>query len=189
MKKFSRWLVESDLNRLAHDFAKMKHDETGKVRKLSGKAYFSHPSNVADLLRGVGASPEVVIAGYLHDTTEDAGVSLSEIGEKFGKRVMDLVAGASEPDKGASWDERKRHTMDYLRGLNDDEVMQVVVADKLDNVMDTSMHGGEGIWSKFNAPYEKQKWYYTSLADIFDEMIPSFPLTKKYRDIVNKVFN
>jgi len=136
MKRFSKWLVENDLNQLAHDFAKMKHDETGKVRKLSGKPYFTHPSNV----------------------------------------------------EGASWDERKKHTMDYLRGLNDDEVLQVVVADKLDNVMDTSMHGGEGIWSKFNAPYEKQKWYYTSLADIFDDKIPSFPLTSRYRDIVNKVF-
>ncbi len=188
MKRFSKWLVENDLNRLAHDFAKMKHDETGKVRKLSGKPYFTHPSNVADLLSGVGASPEVVMAGYLHDTTEDAGVSLSEISEKFGSRVAALVSGSSEPDKGASWDERKKHTMDYLRGLNDDEVLQVVVADKLDNVMDTSMHGGEGIWSKFNAPYEKQKWYYTSLADIFDEKIPSFPLTSRYRAIVNKVF-
>ena len=97
MKRFSKWLVENDLNRLAHDFAKMKHDETGKVRKLSGKPYFTHPSNVADLLSGVGASPEVVMAGYLHDTTEDAGVSLSEISEKFGSRVAALVSGSSEP--------------------------------------------------------------------------------------------
>lgn len=172
----------------AHSFAKEKHDATGKVRKLSGLPYFTHPSNVADLLRKAGASPEVVTAGYLHDTVEDAGVGLEEIKEKFGKRVAELVAGASEPDKGASWDERKQHTIDYLMNTDDPEVLQVVVADKLDNVTDTHMNGGPGIWEKFNAPYEKQKWYYSTLAEVFLEKIPNFALTKKYKEIVNKVF-
>lgn len=31
----------------AHSFAKEKHDATGKVRKLSGLPYFTHPSNFA----------------------------------------------------------------------------------------------------------------------------------------------
>ena len=44
MKKFSIWLEEVS----AHDFAKEKHDATGKVRKLSGLPYFTHPSNVAE---------------------------------------------------------------------------------------------------------------------------------------------
>jgi (p)ppGpp synthase/HD superfamily hydrolase len=184
MKKFSIWLEEFS----AHDFAKEKHDATGKVRKLSGLPYFTHPSNVAELLKKAGASSEVIIAGYLHDTTEDAGVSLEEIEAKFGPRVAELVSGSSEPDKGASWDERKQHTMSYLKSIKDPEILQVVVADKLDNVMDTHVNGGEGIWNKFNAPYEKQKWYYTTLADIFLEKIPNFSLTQRYKTMVDKVF-
>jgi hypothetical protein len=189
--KLQKWLegkypqTEEDA---AHGFAKEKHDITGKVRKLSGLPYFTHPSNVANLLRSAGATKEVVTAGYLHDTVEDAGVSLEEIKEKFGERVADLVAGASEPDKGASWDERKQHTMHYLSGINDPEVLQVVVADKLDNVDDTFRNGGPGIWNKFNAPYEKQKWYYSTLADIFLKKIPEFPLTRRYKEMVDKVF-
>lgn len=188
MKKFKIWLEENHPEDMAYGFAKEKHDATGKVRKLSGLPYFSHPSNVANLLKNAGASTEVVIAGYLHDTTEDAGVSLEQIEEKFGKRVAELVAGSSEPDKGASWDERKQHTMHYLSSINDPEVLQVVVADKLDNVTDTHINGGPGIWGKFNAPYEKQKWYYTTLANIFLKKIPSFPLTRKYKEMVDKVF-
>lgn len=188
MKTFIQWLAENNQDD-AHAFAKEKHDATGKVRKLSGLPYFTHPSNVANLLRSAGASQEVVIAGYLHDTIEDAGVSLIEIKEKFGDRVAKLVSDASEPDKGASWDERKQHTIQYLQKINDPEVLQVVVADKLDNVEDTHINGAPDIWSKFNAPYEKQKWYYSTLADIFMKKIPDFPLTIKYKDMVEKVFS
>ena len=190
MKTFRQWLFENTDDNIstAHDFAKERHDLTGKVRKLSGLPYFTHPSNVADLLKSAGCSPEVVMAGYLHDTTEDAGVSLEDIKNKFGERVMELVSGSSEPDKGASWDERKQHTMDYLKSIDDPEVLQVVVADKLDNVTDTHVNGGPGIWNKFNAPYDKQKWYYSTLADIFSEKIPDFPLTAKYKQMVEKVF-
>lgn len=190
MKKFKIWIEEKQNLELdaAHDFAKEKHDATGKLRKLSRLPYFTHPGNVAKLLKSAGAKPEVIIAGYLHDTTEDAGVSLEEIKEKFGKRVAELVAGSSEPDKDASWDERKKHTIQYLSKINDLEILQVVVADKLDNVMDTQVNGGPGIWNKFNAPYDKQKWYYSTLADIFLEKIPEFSLTQKYKHIVDKVF-
>lgn len=191
MRTFSEWLHETKESGAeeAHAFAKDRHDATGKVRKLSGLPYFTHPSNVADLLRSAGASREVVIAGYLHDTVEDAGVTIDEIRERFGDRVAELVSGASEPDKGASWDERKQHTMLYLDGIDDPEVLQVVVADKLDNVDDTFRNGGPGIWSKFNAPYEKQKWYYSTLADIFLRKIPDFPLTAKYKSMVERVFS
>lgn len=172
----------------AHEFAKEKHDLTGKVRKLSGLPYFTHPSNVANLLRSAGADENLVMAGYLHDTVEDAGVGLEEIRERFGDRVAELVAGASEPDKGASWDERKQHTMDYLGAVSDLDVLKLVVADKLDNVMDTHKNGGPDIWSKFNAPYERQKWYYRTLSELFSKRIPQFTLTKKYKKIVDEVF-
>jgi len=173
---------------VASCFAKAKHDATGKVRKLSGLAYFVHPESVANRLALTGTSEEVVIAGYLHDTVEDAGVTLQEIQDQFGARVAELVAGCSEPDKGASWDERKLHTMEYLRSINDLEVLMVAVADKLDNISETHAYGGPGIWSKFNAPYEKQRWYYTALSEIFSAKIPDFPLTGEYRAMVEKVF-
>jgi (p)ppGpp synthase/HD superfamily hydrolase len=190
MKTFKIWIEHNHPEELdpAGAFAKERHDATGKIRKLSGLPYFTHPSNVAGLLRSAGASPEVVMAGYLHDTTEDAGVSLEEIAAEFGDRVAELVAGSSEPDKGASWDERKRHTISHLSNISDEEVLQVVVADKLDNLEDTHRNGGPGIWEKFNAPYEKQRWYYSTLAEVFVKKIPNFPLTKRYKEMVTAVF-
>ena len=70
--------------------------------------------------------------------------------------------------------------LNYLQGKR--------LADKLDNVTDTHINGGEGIWSKFNAPYEKQKWYYSTLADIFMDKIPEFSLSRRYKNMVAKVF-
>ena len=192
MNKFKTWLTENypDFKHEdAHAFAKEKHDATGSVRKLTGLPYFTHPSNVANLLKSTGASQEVVIAGYLHDTVEDAGVTLDEIKDKFGDRVAELVSGASEPDKSASWDERKKHTIHFLMHITDPEILQVVVADKLDNIMDLYKNGSSDMWKSFNAPYEKQKWYYSTLADVFLEKIPDFPLTKRYKIMVDKVFS
>lgn len=180
--------MSSSLLKEARDFAKASHDATGKIRKLSGKPYFTHPDSVASLLAQAGASPAVVVAGFLHDTTEDAGVTLDTIQDKFGVRVRELVAGASEPDKGATWDARKRHTIETLKAIDDQEILQLVVADKLDNLSDTVQNGGPDCWDKFNAPYEKQKWYYTTLARIFTEKIPTFPLTALYAALSEKVF-
>lgn len=192
MKTFKLWLAENHQDseqKKAHDFAKEKHDATKKIRKLSRLPYFTHPSNVANLLRSANASQEVIIAGYLHDTVEDAGVTLDEIKKEFGDRVANLVSAASEPDKGKSWDERKQHTIDYLKEIDDPEVLQVVVADKLDNLEDTHINVKPDMWSKFNAPYERQKWYYSTLADVFLEKIPEFRLTMQYKDMVEKVFS
>ncbi|EHL2643144.1 bifunctional (p)ppGpp synthetase/guanosine-3',5'-bis(diphosphate) 3'-pyrophosphohydrolase, partial [Listeria monocytogenes] len=40
---------------------------SGQVRKITGEPYFSHPLNVARILRRAGFREEVVVAGLLHD--------------------------------------------------------------------------------------------------------------------------
>jgi len=210
MKTFLEYLVqikesiEEEDNEFedADKYAAEKHGETGAMRKLSKQPYIVHPQGVAKRLKEAGAPRHVVIAGYLHDVVEDTPTPLSEIEERFGSRVAELVKGSSEElaDTGGkvklSWDDRKSHTMHSTASINDPELMMVIIADKLDNVEDTAEHGGPDIWDKFNSEpskygnssFEKQKWYYTSLADIFDEKLPDFPLTKQYRNIVNSVF-
>lgn len=60
-------------------------------RKYTGEPYYTHPFEVADILRGIGADDEVVIAGYLHDVLEDTPVRDSTIRYHFGERVVALV--------------------------------------------------------------------------------------------------
>lgn len=185
---------------MALDLAYERHE--GAVRKLSGKEYVTHPCNVAMLLARCCCSGEVVAAGLLHDTVEDTETSLDEIQLYFNSRVAELVAGCSEPllpgggKVKRSWDERKLHTVEYLKSISDAEILMIAVADKLDNVLDTEEHGGPDCWDKFNSEpsafgatsFEKQAWYYRTLAEIFQAKIPEFPLVSEYVDVVKRIF-
>lgn len=66
---------------------------------------------VALTLSQAGASEEVVIAGILHDTMEDSGITKDDIAHNFGTNIADLVFAVSEKDKSLSWMERKMVTL------------------------------------------------------------------------------
>ncbi|MDX1521992.1 MAG: HD domain-containing protein [Anaerolineae bacterium] len=151
----------------AIEFAAKAH--RGHYRKSTKIPYFTHPLSVAKLLIEAGCEEELAVAGLLHDTIEDTSVTLAQIEQVFGKRVARLVQGLSEPDRADTWENRKQHTIDYLKTAPLDIVI-VACADKLDNIR--SMRQGyaklgEPFWERFNRPKEKQAWYYGSLAEVF----------------------
>jgi (p)ppGpp synthase/HD superfamily hydrolase len=136
-----------------------------QFRKGTRVPYITHPLAVGILLAKAGCSDEVIIAGILHDTVEDTGISLESLRNKFGEKVSGIVEGASEPDKLFSWEERKKHTLDFLKGASP-EVKFVVLADKLDNIRSIAsdyLEIGEALWERFNRGKEAQKWYYQGL--------------------------
>lgn len=51
----------------------------------------------------------------------------------FGPLVLEIVQGCSELDKGASWEERKQHTLDELKHSSL-TLRLVACADKLHNI-------------------------------------------------------
>jgi HD domain len=149
-------------------FAVEAHGAVRQARKGTSFPYVVQPIRVAEILYSFGLDEEVVIAGLLHDTTEDAGVTLDQLEARFGTRVAEAVAGASEPDKTASWRERKEHTIRYLRDTANPDVLAVAAADKLDNVRslrETLLRRGEETWAAFNAGRAEQRWYYRSIAE------------------------
>ena len=140
----------------AIEFAAVKH--RNQVRKGTNTPYIVHPMEVMYILAGNGCDETVIAAGLLHDTVEDAGATLKEIEEKFGKEVADIVAAESE-DKSKIWQERKQTTIDRLPNESF-EAQLVCCADKLANVR--SMYYdfqkiGEKLWERFNAPKEKRR--------------------------------
>ncbi|MBC2367577.1 bifunctional (p)ppGpp synthetase/guanosine-3',5'-bis(diphosphate) 3'-pyrophosphohydrolase [Listeria booriae] len=162
----------------ASEFAEKAH--RGQRRKITGEPYFSHPRNVANLLRNAGFREEVVAAGFLHDVVEDTPVTLDEIRTAFGEDVARLVASHTE-DKSKTWEERKKHTIETVRTGTLEE-KAIIVADKLDNLQSVKYalsSEGNKVWSYFNRGYDLQKWYnegvvanmYTGLEE--DE-IPAF---------------
>ena len=80
----------------AYDFAQKAHE--GQTRKYTGAPYFTHPVEVAKIVKGVSHTPEMIAAALLHDVCEDCGIHLAIIGEKFGLRVRYLVDMLTDPE-------------------------------------------------------------------------------------------
>lgn len=167
----------------------------GQVRKGSEIPYLVHPLSVAAILITAGCPEHLVIAGILHDTIEDTPLSIHEIRAGFGPGVAGLVTALSEPDKKASWEARKRHTIEYLEAAATEEVLLVSLADKLDNIL-TLRNGlerdGEEFWRFFNRPRDSQHWYYAALAEIFSRRLAgngtAASLALRFREEVTQAF-
>jgi (p)ppGpp synthase/HD superfamily hydrolase len=124
-------VAQVDIVNRAIEFAAKAHRH--QVRKGTDTPYITHPYAIGLMLTRAGFDPEVVAAGLLHDTVEDTDVTPEDILEEFGERVASIVEGASEPNRGARWEERKEHTIEYLRTAPY-EVRAVACADKLHNL-------------------------------------------------------
>ena len=114
-------------------FAAQAHRD--QVRKGTNTPYIVHPVGVMLVLLQAGEDdPELLAAALLHDTLEDAGVTLDTLRAQFGERVAEIVAGATEPySREALWETRKQHTVEHLRTAAR-AVQLVAAADKLHNL-------------------------------------------------------
>jgi len=57
----------------------------------------------------------------LHVTVEDTAITLGVLQDTFGNKVAAIVKGASELDKSLPWEERKQHTLDFLKGTSQED--------------------------------------------------------------------
>jgi (p)ppGpp synthase/HD superfamily hydrolase len=166
-----------------------------QVRKGTEIPYIVHPLAVANLLIRVNSPEPLVIAGLLHDVIEDTPVTIQDILAGFGPEVAELVTALSEPDKKASWEDRKTHTIEYLEKKASDAVVLVALADKLDNIRairEGLESDGERFWARFNRPREKQRWYYERLAAAFATKVsrqPALRLLAAFKAEVERVFH
>ena len=131
-----------------------------QVRKGTNRPYIEHPFHVGILLIKAHQRDDVVIAGILHDVLEDTNTTETTLEAEFGHEVLVLVKAASEEDRSLSWEDRKMHTIDFLKKASE-EVQMISLCDKLSNIMDIEADlkkDGPKIWDRFNANYKNQKW-------------------------------
>jgi (p)ppGpp synthase/HD superfamily hydrolase len=161
----------------------------GQYRKNTKIPYITHPVAVGMILMRAGYGDEIVAAGILHDTVEDTPLTLKEINDSFGGKIASIVEGCSEPDKSQSWEERKEHTIVFLKTAPE-EIRAVSCADKLHNIKSIRSDFevfGDAVWDRFNRGKAQQKWYYTSIIDsLGHESI--FPLLEDLRREVQFLF-
>ncbi len=85
--------TNAELITAAYDYGREMHE--GQVRK-SGEPYFSHPVTVAAILTEQHLDDATIITALLHDTIEDTRSTFSEVEQRFGKEIADLVDGVTK---------------------------------------------------------------------------------------------
>ena len=158
-------------------FAVKAHD--GMRRKKSEAPYILHPMEAAVIVGTMSDDQNLIAAAALHDVVEDAGVTIEEVEERFGKRVRELVASETE-DKRAdlpptdTWRIRKEESLTVLKNTEDVGVLMVWMGDKLANmraIYHTWKVEGDAMWEKFNQKnVSEQAWYYRSILRLTERL-------------------
>ena len=119
----------------AYRYAAFAHQ--GQTRR-SGEPYISHPVAVACILAKLHLDLPTLLAALLHDVVEDTGVAISEISERFGKQVAELVEGLTKLDKiefqSAVAAQAENFRKMLLAMSQDVRVILVKLADRLHNM-------------------------------------------------------
>ena len=175
-------------------FAVKAHD--GMRRKKSDAPYILHPMEAAVIVGTMTDDQNLIAAAVLHDVVEDAGITIEEIEEKFGKRVRELVESETE-DKRAdlppsdTWRIRKEESLEVLKKSDDIAVMMVWLGDKLANMRaiyrDFKVEG-VAMWQRFNQKdVNEQAWYYRSIAKL-TERLSDTSAWLEYKTLTELVF-
>lgn len=170
-------------------FAQKAHQ--GQYRKGTKLPYIVHPLGVMEILSRYQASEDLMIAGILHDTLEDTSTTAEEIEKRFGKRIKELVIAATEPEHDAPWEQRKQHTIDFIKGIEDEDVLLLSCADKLHNLnsmIEDYARIGDELWHRFKRGKDAQKWYYEALAEAYTQHNLPHPIFKEYTSKVHQFF-
>ena len=176
-------------------FAVQAH--SGQFRKGTNRPYILHPLEAAAIVASMTDDLEVIAAAVLHDTMEDANVSLAEITSKFGPRVAGLVQAETEnkrEDLPASdtWLIRKQETIKALKAERDIAVKMLALADKPSNIRAIyrdHLAIGDKLWQRFNQKDPRMHaWYYHAIAEATAEL-EDFPAWQEYKTLVEKVFS
>ncbi len=159
-------------------------------RKGSNLPYIAHSFSVMCIAATETEEEDVLIAALFHDILEDVPheYSREQMLAEFGPNVVDIVDGVTKNSSIKDWRDRSE---DYLANLRKSRIESVIVAvaDKIHNLEATLTDRfvvGDDVWLKFNAGKEDQYWWYEQLARIFEERIPSWPLTLRIRSLVEQ---
>ena len=124
----------------AFDLAVVAHDGQ---RRGSGEPYVTHPIATAQILAELGIDPVAIAAALLHDVPEDTDYSLTDIEERFGAEVMQLVDGVTKLSRFSTHSHEQQQAENIRKMLlamaQDIRVVLIKLADRLHNMR--TLHG------------------------------------------------
>jgi guanosine-3',5'-bis(diphosphate) 3'-pyrophosphohydrolase len=167
-----------ELVRRAYRFADEAH--LGQLRN-SGEPYITHPIAVAAQCAEWKLDAQALMAALLHDAIEDCGVTKSELIERFGAPVAELVDGLTKLDK-LRFNTREENQAESFRKMllamaRDVRVILVKLADRTHNMRTLD-----------DAPREKWARISRETLEIYAPIAHRLGLNQTYRELQDLSF-
>ena len=123
----------SMIERKARIVAELAH--AGQVRKYTFEPYIIHPEAVAEIVRTIPHTDEMLAASWLHDAVEDTSVALADIEKEFGSVVAQLVDDLTDKSMKMDGNRKTRKAIDLKHTASiSSDAKSIKLADILDNV-------------------------------------------------------
>ena len=127
----------ADLEPVKAAFALGVDAHTGQLR-ATGEPYVTHPIASAQILADLGIEPVAIEAALLHDVPEDTEYSLTDVEERFGAEVAQLVDGVTKLSKFSTHSHEQQQAENIRKMLlamaQDIRVVLIKLADRLHNM-------------------------------------------------------
>jgi len=174
------YLTPQDLAnvRLAYRFADEAH--LGQLRN-SGEPYITHPIAVASQCADWKLDAQALMAALLHDAMEDCGVGKTDLIERFGSPVAELVDGLTKLEK-LHFNTREENQAESFRKMllamaRDVRVILIKLADRTHNMRTLS-----------TAPRDKWQRIALETLDIYAPIAYRLGLNQVYRELQDLSF-
>ena len=167
-----------ELVRKAYKFADEAH--LGQMRK-NGEPYITHPISVATQCTEWKLDAQALMAALMHDVMEDCGVTKSDLIEKFGSSVAELVDGLTKLDK-LEFNTREENQAESFRKMllamaRDVRVILIKLADRTHNMRTMS-----------DMPREKWGRISSETLEIYAPIAHRLGLNQTYRELQDLSF-
>jgi len=171
----SGYLTKAELKEIKAAFHFSDESHLGQYRQ-SGEPYITHPVAVAEICADWKLDAQSIMAALLHDVMEDQGVTKTELAERFGAKVAELVDGLSKLDKMEFRSREEAQAENFRKMLlamaRDVRVILVKLADRLHNMRTLGA-----------VPMEKRRRVARETIDIYAPIAHRLGLNNTYREL------
>jgi len=127
----------ADLEPVRQAFALAVLAHEGQLR-ATGEPYVAHPIASAQIVADLGIDPVAIEAALLHDVPEDTEYSLTDVEDRFGAEVAQLVDGVTKLSRFSTHSHEQRQAENIRKMLlamaQDIRVVLIKLADRLHNM-------------------------------------------------------
>jgi len=178
--ELAAYLSPEEIKQVKSAFHFSDEAHLGQYRQ-SGEPYITHPVAVAEICASWKLDDQSIMAALLHDVIEDQGVTKTEIAERFGPKVAELVDGLSKLDKMEFRNREEAQAENFRKMLlamaRDVRVILVKLADRLHNMRTLGA-----------VPAEKRRRVARETIDIYAPIAHRLGLNNTYRELQDLSF-